>query len=65
MAPISILGESCLMQILHKRGIFYGFGLPDICNDLRPVPQRPPPSILQVFWVKFWKGWVVGGQTFR
>ena len=61
VAPISIVGESCLMQILHKRVIFRGFGLLQICNDPSPGPERPPPLILQVFWVKFWKGWVVGG----
>ena len=38
VAPISIVGESCLIQIPHKRLIFSGFGLLQICNDLRPGP---------------------------
>ena len=65
MAPISILGESCLMEIPQKTGVFCQFASVEICNELGQSLCGSPLLLLQVFWVKFWKGWSMRGQTFR
>ena len=34
VAPISIVSESCLMEISQKRGILRKFGQQEICTDI-------------------------------